>query len=103
MRSLLIATLLLTGFALQTAGAAQVNVSASVTILAPVKVSMEQSVAAASSKQTRQGHSINDLAFNTSQDYHYAVSYNATDTCRRIDENSTTITTSCSTATVNFN
>lgn len=103
MRSLLITTLLLSGFVLQTAGAAQVNVTASVTILEPVKVSMELPVSEVSSKKSHQGNSINDIAFNASQDYHYTVSLNAQDTCSHIDDDSRTITNSCSTATVNFN
>jgi len=104
MRALIIITLALTGFTMQTAMAAQVTGIASVRILAPVKISMEQSPSVAATQQeTGKRNSINDIAFNASQDYHYNVSLNEQDTCSFITSNAQTISNSCSTATVNFN
>ena len=104
MRALIIITLALTGFIMQTAMAAQVTGIASVRILAPVKVSMEKSPSVAVSQQEiGKRNSINDISLYTSQDYHYTVSFNEKDTCRLIASNTKTISNTCSTATVNFN
>ena len=102
MRALII-TLALTGF-MQTAMAAQVTATASVRILAPIKVSMEKPEPVATTEQEAgKRNSINDIVFSASQNYHYDVSLNELDTCSFIASNSQTISNSCSTATVNFN
>lgn len=104
MRSLIIITLALTGFIMQTAMAAQVTGTASVRILAPVKVTMELPQSENQLMQeSRPRNSINDIAFSASEDYHYAVSFNEQDTCSFIASNTQTVSNSCSTATLNFN
>lgn len=103
MRSLISMTLLLIGFVLQTAMAAQVSAIAAVRILQPASISLEQAKSYNSADQTRKANAINDITISASRSYHYVVSYNHQDTCRLIETNSPTISKPCSTATVNFN